>query len=126
MENNRHRRILLIDDDVFIVRLLSLILTKSEYEIISARNGKDAIAILSEQPVDIIIVDLMMPEMDGLAFLHWLRQEANLTTPTLVLTGMVTPDTEKQVMAAGATGLIYKPIKVSDLLPKIIQLEQLI
>ena len=126
MENNRARRILIIDDDVFIVRLISLILTKSEYGIISASSGKEAIAILSRQPVDMIIADLLMPEMDGLAFLHWLRQEANATMPTLVLTAMVTPDTEKQVMAAGATALLYKPIKVSDLLTKIKQLEQLI
>jgi len=126
MENNRTRRILIIDDDVFIVRLMSLILTKSEYEIISASSGKEAIVILAEQPVDMIIADLMMPEMDGLAFLHWLRQEATLSTPTLILTAMATPDTEKQVMAAGATALLYKPIKVSDLLTKIKQLEQLI
>jgi CheY-like chemotaxis protein len=126
MENNRRRRILLIDDDVFIIRLLSLILTKSEYDITTASNGKEAMAILSGQSVDMIIVDMMMPEMDGLAFLGWLRQEARLTIPTLVLTAMVSPDTEKQVLAAGATGLIYKPVKPSDLLSKIKQLEQLI
>lgn len=126
MENNRFKRLLLVDDDVYIVELLSLIMTRSDYQIISASNGKDAIAILSGQPIDMVIVDLMMPEMDGLAFLHWLRQETKSTMPALVLTGRATPDTEKQVLSAGATALLYKPIKVADLLTKIHQLEQLI
>lgn len=126
MEQNQIKRILLIDDDVFIVRLLSLLLTKSGYEIISATDGKDAISVLSEQPVDLIILDLMMPEMDGLAFLHWLRQEANLTMPTLLLTSRVAADTEKQVIEAGGSALLYKPIKIPDLLAKIQQLEPFI
>ncbi|MEQ1845686.1 MAG: response regulator [Nitrospira sp.] len=123
MENNQLRRILLIDDDDFIIRLLSLVLTKAKYEIISASNGKNAISILSEQPVDMIILDLRMPEMDGLAFLKWVRKEANLTVPILILTAMVSADTEKQAMAEGASALLYKPIKVPDLLEKMQQLE---
>lgn len=125
MENNQIKRILIIDDDAFIVGLLSLVLTKAGYEVISATNGKDATRVLSEQSVDILILDLMMPEMDGLAFLHWLRQETNATMPIVVLTAMVSADTEKQVMTAGATALLYKPIKIPDLLEKIQQLEQL-
>jgi len=124
MANNRIKRILLIDDDEFIVRLLTLLLTKAGYEIISATNGKDAIRILSEQSVDLIFVDLMMPEMDGLAFLNWLRLEANTTIPIVVLTSMVAADTEQQVIAAGGTTVLYKPIKLLDLLEKIQQIEQ--
>lgn len=126
MENNRIKRILLIDDDVYIVELLSILLASSSCEMITAQNGKQAVEVLSNQSIDMIILDLMMPEMDGLVFLHWLREEANATTPVLVFTGVAAPDTEKQVMAAGATALVYKPIKVPDLLAKIQQLEQLI
>ena len=124
MEYNQFKRILLVDDDDFIVRLLSLLLTKSGYEIITASDGKDAVRILSEQQFDLLIVDLMMPEMDGLVFLNWIRQETKATLPILILTGMVTADTEQQVMAAGASALLYKPIKIPDLLTKIQQLEQ--
>ena len=119
------RRILLIEDDSFFIGLLSFVLTKSNYEIIVSNNGKDAIAILSEQTVDMIILDLMMPEMDGLAFLQWLREEVIADTPVIVLTGMVAADTEQQVMAAGATALLYKPVKTPDLLAKILEIEQL-
>lgn len=123
MENNQLRRILLVDDDAFNIRLLSLLLTKAKYEIFSASNGKNAISILSEHSVDMIILDLRMPEMDGLAFLQWARKEANLTLPILVLTAMVSADTEKQAMAAGASALLYKTIKIPDLLEKIRQFE---
>lgn len=124
MDNNRIKRILLIDDDVFIVRLLNLLLTKAGYQIISATNGKDAIGILTEQQVDLVVLDLMMPEMDGMDFLNWLRREAKATMPIVILTALVSADTEQQVMDAGATALLYKPIKVPDLLEKIQQLEQ--
>nr|WP_269634461.1 response regulator transcription factor [Methylovulum miyakonense] len=125
MEKPQIRRILLIENDVFFVGLLSLVLTKSGYGIISANNGKDAVKVLSEQPVDLIILDLMMPEMDGLAFLHWLREEANATTPAIVLTGMVAADTEQHVLEAGGDALLYKPIQFPELLSKIKQIEQL-
>ncbi len=124
MENKPIKRILLIDDDMFIVRLLTLLLTKSGYEIVTANDGKQAITILSEQQFDLLILDLMMPEMDGLVFLQWLRLEAMLTLPIIILTAMVAADTEKQVLNAGGTVLIYKPIKVPDLIAKIQQLEQ--
>lgn len=124
MEKKRIKRILLIDDDVFIVSLLNLLLTKAGYQIISATDGKDAIGILSEQQVDLVILDLMMPEMDGIVFLNWLRQEAKATMPIVILTALVSADTEQQVMDAGATALLCKPIKVPDLLEKIQQLEK--
>lgn len=124
MENNQLKRILLIDDDIYIIRLLTLLLEKSDYEIISAGNGKDAMRILAEQTVDMIVLDLMMPEMDGLVFLRWLRQDAKATMPTLVLTGLATGNIEKQALSAGATDLLYKPIKINDLLSKIRQLEE--
>lgn len=107
MANNRITRILLIDDDEFIVRLSSLFLTKVGYEIILTTDGNDAIR-----------------KMDGLAFLHGLRQEGNATMPIVVLTGMVTADTEQQVIADGGMALLYKPIKVPELLEKIQQIEQ--
>lgn len=125
MEDKKFKQVLLIDDDVFIVQLLTLVLTKSGYKVVSATNGKQAITLLPLQTVDLIIVDLMMPEMDGLQFLQTLRGELKATMPVLVLSGMVTATTESQVMTAGANALLYKPIKVPDLLVKIRQLEAL-
>ncbi len=120
--DNQQRRILLIDDDIFMIRLLTLFLEKSAYRIITAGNGKDGMRILEEQPIDLIVLDLMMPEMDGLVFLRWLRQEAKATLPTLVLTSMTENGIEQQVLATGATAILYKPIKPAALVAKIEQL----
>ncbi|MCF7970134.1 MAG: response regulator [Methylococcaceae bacterium] len=117
------KRILIIDDDRFLIKLMHRLLSQEGYDVLTACHGKDAIKILSKETVDFIVVDLMMPEMDGIEFLYWLRQEAKLTLPTLVQTGMVKASIESQVMAAGATALIYKPIKSADLIAKIKEME---
>ena len=121
-----HITILIIDDDKFLIKLMAKVIQKAGYNVVTALQGKQAIEILSQQNVDLIVVDLMMPEMDGLVFLHWLRQEAGLNTPTLVQTAMVKPDTEQLVMEAGASSLIFKPVKVPVLIAKIQELEKLL
>ncbi|NOQ36475.1 MAG: response regulator [Methylococcaceae bacterium] len=123
---NAAKRILIIDDDKFFIRLMDMALKQSGYEVLLALQGKEAIEILKQQTVDMIIVDLMMPELDGLGFLHWLRQEAKLDTPTLVQTGMAKASTEEEVKAAGGSALIYKPVKVPQLIAKVKELEALL
>ena len=121
-----NRTILIIDDDLFLLRFMQKALQKVGYNIITANQGKQAIKCLSHQQVDLIIVDLMMPEMDGLVFLKWLRKKNQATTPTLVQTAMVKSDTEQLVRAAGANLLLFKPFKVSELIAKIKELEKLL
>jgi CheY-like chemotaxis protein len=118
--------VLIIDDDKFLIKLMAKAIERAGYNVMTASQGKQAIELLSQQSADLIVVDLMMPEMDGLAFLHWLRQEAELNIPTLVQTAMVKSDTEKQVMNAGASALIFKPVKVPDLIARIQELEKLL
>jgi len=118
--------VLIIDDDKFLLRLMAKEIQKVGYNVISADQGKQAVEVLSHQKVDLIVVDLMMPEMDGLVFLRWLRQEAGLNIPTLVQTAMVKRDTEQSVMEAGANALIFKPVKPPDLIAKIQEIEKLI
>ncbi len=122
------KTVLIIDDDKFLIKVMAMALRKADYKVICAEQGKQAIEILSQEgvKVDMIVLDLMMPEMDGLGFLHWLRQEALLKTPTLVQTGMVKPDTEQLVMDAGANSLIFKPIKLPSFIAKVQELEKLL
>lgn len=124
--NTDAKKILIIDDDTFLIKLMEMALTKSGYQVVSASQGKEAIEIVKRESVDLIVVDMMMPEMDGLGFLQWLRQEGKLGIPTLVQTGMASPKMEQQVMDAGANALIYKPVKVPTLIEKIKELEKLL
>ena len=118
------KTILLIDDDKFLIKLMSKIMLNAGYDVITASQGKQAIKLLSQKRVDIIVLDLMMPEMDGFAFLYWLRQRVKLDIPTLVQTAMVKADTKRQVMDAGASALIFKPIKETDFISTILGLEK--
>ncbi len=118
--------VLIIDDDKFLIKLMAKAIENAGYNVMTACQGKQAIELLSKQSVDLIMLDLMMPEMDGLAFLHWLRQEAKLSMPVLVQTAMVKNDTEKQVITAGASALLFKPVKVPELIAKIQELEKLL
>lgn len=106
--------------------MMEMTLKKAGYKTLIANQGKEAIEILSTESIDLIVVDLMMPEMDGLGFLYWLREEARLKIPTLVQTGMVKPDTEKRVMDAGANAVIFKPIKADVLVDKMMKMEALL
>ncbi len=66
-----------------------------------------------------IIVDMLMPLMDGLRFLHWLRQEAKLETPSLVLTSLDNRGLSVEALVAGATDVIVKPVSLPLLLKKL-------
>ncbi len=123
---NKKTRILIIDDDALMQELLVLALEMNDFEVFAANDGAQGIKLLEDltlrNSLDLIMVDLMMPVMDGLRFLRWLRQEAKITIPVLVLTGMNRPTTLKDVMDAGATDLVYKPINVPELMDKLKQM----
>lgn len=126
MEQQENKTVLLIEDDKFLIKLMGKAIENAGYIVLTATQGKQAIEILKQQSADLILVDLMMPEMDGLEFLYWLRQEAELNTPVLVQTARVKSDTEEQVMNAGANALLFKPVKVPELIAKIQELETLL
>ena len=91
MNDARKLRILVVDDDPSILELLSIVLEMAGYEVLTAGDGAQAVSLLQnlvpESLVDVIMVDLMMPVMDGLRFMRWLRAEQKSTVPVLVLTG---------------------------------------
>lgn len=100
-----------------------MILSQEEYEVLTARYGKSTKKILNNEAVDLIVVNLTVPEMDDIEFLHWLRPKSTLTTSTLVPTGIAKVTTKAKVMAAGTTALICKPLKAPDLLVQIKPME---
>jgi len=112
------KRVLLIDDDEDLQELLSMYLEIEGYITIAAQNGMEATRILQDQEVDIIVVDLMMPVMDGMRFLRWLRIEQKKSLPVLVLTAVEKESVERDLIETGASGVVYKPLDPDDLLEK--------
>ena len=75
-------RILVVDDEPLIVKLLKHNLEKSGYEVLAAGNGREGLEVLEKEPVDVVLLDIMMPEMDGMEALRRIKASER---PVLVI-----------------------------------------
>jgi two-component system response regulator MprA len=118
--------ILIVDDDPALIELFRIYLEFVGYEVLFAADGAQAIMLLqnsvARRPLDIVMVDLMMPVMDGLSFIHFLRTELNLTLPVLALTGMSKPSDVQRAIDAGANAVLSKPIEPKLIIEKLTEL----
>ena len=114
------KKILIVDDDPITINLLRLILEPAGYETCSAQNGVDALKMVAETTPDIILLDIMMPIMDGLTVCKELRTQAETKTlPILILSTNALASSVKAVMAAGATKYLFKPISRDNLIQEV-------
>jgi two-component system, chemotaxis family, chemotaxis protein CheY len=108
--------VLVVDDDADIRALLVGVLTDEGYHAESAPNGKDALAILDRWRADAIILDLMMPVMDGWTFVERLR-EAGREIPIVILSAA--GELGRHAARIGAADAIAKPFDIDTFLPRI-------
>jgi DNA-binding response OmpR family regulator len=113
------RHILLVDDDRILSELLGLRLQIEGYRTTRAGDGADAIRLFKAVSPDLIILDLMMPVMDGVGFLQWAHADETVATPIIVLSAAVRADNEVELKAAGAAEALGKPVEFARLLEKI-------
>lgn len=99
--------VLIVEDDQDIVELLSLYLTGSGYDVVTAENGKDALEHLRQYPADIALVDIMMPRMNGYDFIKALRATDNI--PVIIISARTQAADKIVGLDAGADGFIAKP-----------------
>jgi CheY-like chemotaxis protein len=121
LEPRRRKQVLVIDDDATMRKLLKMGLCSHQYDCLTAENGKIAQEVLQTCRPDLILVDLLMPVMDGLTFIQWLRQTAQDSTPVLVFTNVDTPKITQEAMAKGANAFACKPLHLKELLAVINQ-----
>ena len=104
-------RILVVDDDPIMLELASTKLREAGYDVTGAANGKEALARLSENPIDLVISDLDMPEMNGYELTETIRNRSSTRMlPVIVITGSDHSDAVEAAFAAGATNFLAKPI----------------
>lgn len=109
--------ILIVDDYVVTQRVLSTQLRKGGYEVTTAGSGQEALSYLAQRQFDLAIIDVAMPEMDGITLLQKLRQEHTaLRLPVIMLTASVLDEDRIRAQAAGATDFLTKPISSWELL----------
>lgn len=99
--------VLIVEDDQDIVELLSLYLTGSGYDVVTAGNGEDALEQLQQHPADIALVDIMMPRMNGYDFIRALRATDNI--PVIIISARTQAADKIVGLDAGADGFIAKP-----------------
>lgn len=103
-----HRKILTVDDDVIVSKLLTRIMSdEPEYEIISVHSGRDALRELERKKFDLILLDVMMPEMDGIETLRAIREKYD--TPVVLITGDKNLDASGAFAELGCDDYITKP-----------------
>ena len=101
--------ILIIDDDPNILNLVRFYLEKDKYTITGAHNGKQAISLLAKQEFDLILVDMLMPQMDGMTFIKEIREELHLNYPVIMVTAQEPTEKMMQIIFDYAYDIIQKP-----------------
>lgn len=114
------KKILIVDDSPTTRKLIRYVLRKKDYLTEEAEDGLDAMEKLSGSEVDLVIVDLNMPNMDGISFVKNLRNSYyNLDLPVIMLTTIKDSELKKEAYGAGIDMFLNKPIQPNVLLFKI-------
>ena len=115
------RNVLIVDDDRILRRLVQkkFAALKDEFSTLVAGDGVEAVEVMKEEAVSLVVTDLQMPEMDGFALLAHLSKNYP-DIPVIVLTAFGTPKSKKKVLERGAAGFMEKPFVVEDLADKVL------
>ncbi len=112
--------ILIVDDEAHIRRLIEFTLKKGGYPLLVATNGKEAIEKAKAHSPDLVIMDVMMPEMDGFQALERLKEdESTASIPVILLTGIGFSSTRKEVEEKGTATYLSKPFSPNKLLKEV-------
>lgn len=112
------RPILVVDDDAKIVRLVRTYLERAGHRVVEAREGRTALAAIALEMPSLVVLDVMLPEVDGLAVLRAVRR-GGATTPILILSARGTVGDRIAGLAAGADDYLPKPFSPSELVLRV-------
>ena len=111
-------KILVVDDDKNTRMLLKAVLEAENYTVFTAENGEEALAQMDRYHIDLVVLDVMMPKMDGYAFTAALRENDN-TLPILMVSAKHLPEDKKKGFLVGTDDYMTKPIDEEEMLLRI-------
>ena len=109
--------VLAVDDDPAILRTLSINLRARDYDVETAADGRSALQIVDERMADVVLLDLGLPDIDGIAVLRQLRSFTQV--PVIVVSARSEPDDKVEALDLGADDYITKPFSIEELLARI-------
>jgi len=117
---NPAAKILIADDEIYMLRLLEMMFKKGGYAVISCRDGQEALAVANTELPKLIVLDIMMPGVDGLGALRRLKENpATREIPVVVLSAKGHALTKVEAEQAGAVLFLSKPFSPSQLLSEV-------
>lgn len=119
--NSTKKRILIVDDNKLNIKVATRLLSDLPYEIDECYNGKECLEKLKSNSYDLILMDIMMPEMDGEATIKKLRNSSDFKTPVIALTADAVAGANEKYMSEGFIDYLAKPFKKEDLENKIVK-----
>ena len=109
-------KILVVDDEPVSLMLLDTILSRSNFSVSTAASGHDALNLLATEPIDLMILDLLMPDMDGMTLLQQLRENPKFENlPIIVFTAVSQNRVREEAFQKGATTFLTKPVSSREL-----------
>lgn len=119
--NNSQKHIVIIEDDPVLRELTQMALSLDGYKVSVFENGEEGIKYLDSnlQSVDLILLDLYMPVLDGMQVLSWLRKIRVTSVNVVVMTAMIDSVTSETLLQAGANKVIQKPLDMNTLVSSV-------
>ena len=111
-------KILVVEDNKNLRKLMGTYLKKNNYDVLEASDGEEALDVLDKKHIDLIISDVMMPNMDGYELAKELRQ-ANYMLPILIVTAKDTIDDKREGFLSGVDDYMVKPIDMDEMILRV-------
>jgi DNA-binding response OmpR family regulator len=113
-------RILVVDDDNELLKLVSMLLKRIGAQTVLARDGARALEIMETDPPDLVVLDLMLPDIDGLEILRRIRTQPQFNAiPVIILSAKADPESMRYGLDNGADGYVTKPYIANNLIDRV-------
>jgi len=113
-------RILIVDDDPTSLKILESFLPREIYQVARARNGEEALELVFDSPPDLVLLDIMMPGLDGLEVTKMIKRDPRTSNiPIILVTSLEEGGKKVQGLEAGAEELLHKPVRPAELMARV-------